>query len=958
MNSIIKDIQNSIYTGHIDGSFPSIENYQPKLIINSKEHETKVLASILSELKKCDEFFFSVAFVTNSGVATLIDILKELEAKDIRGKIIVSQYQNFTEPRALERLTSLKNLDIRIICEGNFHAKGYIFHNKDAYSLIIGSSNLTANALCLNQEWNLKVSSSNQGSLILDTLKEFNRLFESATIVDSAWISEYEKIYREQSFISKHTATELEDSLICRISPNKMQISALQALDTLRSEGRNKALLISATGTGKTYLSAFDVKKVEPKRFLFVVHRENIARTAMKTFQKVFGKSKKMGLLTGNVKDFDAEYLFSTMQTLSKSDTLERFEPRYFNYIVIDEVHRTGASSYQKILSHFSPDFLLGMSATPERTDGFDIFKAFDYNIAYEIRLHTALEENMLVPFHYYGVSDITIDGELLDDNSNFNDLIHNERVERVIQHSQFYGCDRGRVKGLIFCSRREEAKQISAELNKKGLHTLFLDGNSNESKREESILKLESDDPDDYLDYILTVDIFNEGIDIPSLNQIIMLRPTQSAIVFVQQLGRGLRKAENKEYLTVIDFIGNYSNNYLVPTALYGDNSYNKDTLRKVISSGSNLIPGASTVNFDQISKQRIYESIDTARINSYNLLKEDYNLLRYKLGRIPTMMDFVNHGSRDPFAYVEKEGSLYAFVAKQEKNPKLSVAQMKRLSFFSKEVCDGIRLEEVIILKSLMARDNITVDELIEDLRSYGIATNEESIESAIKYLNGVFHQNQETKKYNSASYIIVNDRIITKTPVFCDLLQSPTVTENLQDSIEFAIHSFTTSYNPKQYFDGFSLYHKYSRKDVCRLLNWPKDEHSTMYGYRIKYNTCPIFVTYNKSDDITESTNYEDYFLDNQHFHWMTRNRVKLDSTEVQKIREHEDTGMRICLFVKKSDAESSDFYYMGDVTPYEYNQLTIKNDQGAVLPIVNINYKMKCPVADNIYNYLEG
>ena len=498
---------------------------------------------------------------------------------------------------------------------------------------------------------------------------------------------------------------------------------------------------------------------------------------------------------------------------------------------------------HTKKSSRIFPDFLLGMSATPERTDGFDIFKAFDCNIAYEIRLHTALEENMLVPFHYYGISDITIDGEPLDDSATFNNLICDERIERVIQHSTFYGCDRGRVKGLIFCSRRDEAKTLSAELNNRGLHTLSLDGDSSESKREESILRLESDDPDDYLDYIVTVDIFNEGIDIPSLNQIIMLRPTQSAIIFVQQLGRGLRKAENKEYLTVIDFIGNYSNNYLVPTALYGDNSYNKDTLRKLISSGSNLIPGASTVNFDQISKQRIYESIDTATVNSYKLLKDDYRLLRYKLGRIPTMMDFVNHGSRDPFAYVEKDGSLYAFVTKQENNPILSVAQMKRLSFFSKEVCDGKRLEEVIILKSLILQDKVTVDELIENLQSYGIATNEESIGSAIDYLNGKFHVIQETRKYDLTPYIILQDRLLSKTPEFYDLLKSPTFIENLQDSIEFATHSFTASYDPKHYFDGFSLYHKYSRKDVCRLLNWSKDEHATMYGYR----SDPILAQY---------------------------------------------------------------------------------------------------------------
>ncbi len=960
MNNIdlIPELQKSLITGCIDCSAQSLEEYQPKLLLNSPE--SKVLSNIITELKKCDEFFFSVAFVTNSGVAVLIETLKELEKKGVRGKIIVSEYQYFTEPRALQRLLGLKNLDLRIISEEqHLHSKGYILRNDETFSLIVGSSNLTQDALCKNQEWNIKVTTSSHGSLIVDTFEEFNRLYKCATPVTQEWLDTYKEIYEKQHEIKRRFVDEFEEDSITPVRPiipNKMQSSALDSLKLLRSEGHRKALLISATGTGKTYLSTFDVKIVNPRRFLFVVHRENIARTVMKSFKKIFGESKKMGILTGSEKDFGAEYIFSTIQTLSKPEILKKFSPDYFEYIVIDEVHRSGAKSYRTILEYFNPKFLLGMTATPERTDGYDIFKAFNYNIAYEIRLHTALEEDMLSPFHYYGVTDISVDGKLLDDYTEFNSLVSNERVERIIENSKFYGCDRGRIKGLIFCSLVEEAKELSEKLNLKGYQTIALSGENDEKEREDCIERLESTVREDYLDYILTVDIFNEGVDIPSVNQIIMLRPTQSAIVFVQQLGRGLRKAEDKDFLTVIDFIGNYSNNYLVPIALYGDSSYNKDTLRKLISTGSNLIPGASTVNFDQVAKQRIYEAIDTARVNSYKELKDDYLLLKYKLGRIPSMMDFVEHGSRDPMMYVEKDGSFYAFIDNQENIGALSPLQLRRLSFFAKEVCDGKRLEEVLLLKLLIEKVQVSLAEFTRILgEEYQIESH--SINSAIDYLNGEFHQLSDCEKYSSTKYVKLSDEgILSKTKELDELLASPTFYSYLLDSINFAIHRFTNSFDPKHYFKGFSLYRKYSRKDVCRILNWSKDEHSTVYGYKIKSNTCPIFVTYSKRKDILASIKYQDYFLSNRNFHWMTRHNRTVDSQDVLRIQRHKETGLRICLFVKKSDAESDDFYYISDLTPYEYNSQTIKDDSGANLPIVNINYEINTPVAENIYNYL--
>ena len=301
---------------------------------------------------------------------------------------------------------------------------------------------------------------------------------------------------------------------------------------------------------------------------------------------------------------------------------------------------------------------------------------------------------------------------------SDFRYLVSSERVERIIENANFYGSDNGITRGLIFCSRKDEALELSVLFNTKGFKTIALTGDSNEEERARSIEKLESDNLSEKLDYIFTVDIFNEGIDIPKINQIIMLRPTESVIIFIQQLGRGLRKVDGKGYLTVIDFIGNYENNYLIPIALYGDTSYNKDSLRKLITEGSRMIPGASSINFDEITKERIFQSIDSANMQLFKDLEKDYNLLKFKLGRIPMMMDFIEHGSRDPFLFVDYSKSFYNFFVKVEKTEKseLTIKQLNLLELFSKEINNSKRLEESLIIKFLIESGKLSVNELKE--------------------------------------------------------------------------------------------------------------------------------------------------------------------------------------------------------------------------------------------------
>ena len=957
---------NNIKAGFIENSTETSGEFIPRLLTNEKSEGIKVLSSIIAELNSCEEFWFSVAFLTNSGLQSLINTFQDLKNNQVKGKILVSQYLNFTQPEALKRLLKFENIELRINTNDNFHSKGYLFKKGDYYDLIVGSSNLTATALSTNKELNLKVSAKKESYIIQKAIEEFTADFEGSSPVNLDFISRYQKEYESSK---KFQADYLFEQILINpspdssVSPNLMQVDALANLKKLRLEGKNKALLISATGTGKTYLSAFDVKQFNPQRLLFIVHRANIAKAAMETFKKVFGFQKEMGFYSGARRELDKDFIFSTIQTISKDSHLSNFDPSHFDYIIIDESHHAPADSYQNIFNHFKPKFLLGMTATPERMDGLSIFSLYDHNIAYEIRLQAALETDLLSPFHYFGVTDLTIDGLEVDKMTKFNLLTSKERVDRIIEKSQFYSCDDGNIRGLVFCSRQEVAYELSRQFNIRGIKSVVLLGKSSEEQRSDAIDALESDDVTEKIDYIFTVDIFNEGIDIPRVNQVIMLRPTKSAIIFVQQLGRGLRKSKGKEYLTVIDFIGNYSNNFLIPIALFGDTSYNKDNLRKLIAGGSNQIPGTSTINFDIISKEKIYASIDQSNFSQKKDLTKDYDLLKYKLGRIPMMMDFVEHGSRDPFLYVSYAGtySYFQFISQIESTltNKLDDSQLTILNLISNEINNGKRVEESELLRYLIEFGNINYEEFKNLIfKKYGYQPTEKTIESTLSNINLYFiNRRNKVPGLGLKEIIDCQNRVISISEFFKALLLNPIFKQFLLDNIEYGIHSFSKSFNLAKFKDGFLLFQKYSRKDVCRILNWKKNEESTVYGYRIKNNTCPIFVTYKKDDNIASATKYEDEFINSSHLQWFSKRSRYLISDDVSAIKNHNNI-LRLALFIKKSNNEGNDFYYMGDVKPIEdsFEQAFILDDHGKNVGVVKVILRLDYPVEDSLYSYL--
>lgn len=965
---IPQEFQQSLLKGYVSNNYDSRLDLLPEFLINDKRKNQKVLTTILHELKACDEFWFSVAFLTTSGLATLISSLELLSQRKVKGKIVVSNYLNFTQPLALERLlNNFPEIDLRVVEEGNYHAKGYLFRKADTYNMIIGSSNLTSSALTINKEWNLKISARRNSYLMQKALSEFDVEYQNATPITRQWIYSYSKVYEGIRNLSRELMPSKVTERV-RISPNSMQTEALKNLAELRENGATKALLISATGTGKTYLSAFDVASLRPKKCLFLVHRRTIAEKALNSFKEVLGDNYTYGLYSGNIRESDSNFLFSTIQTMSRENHLEQFDRDSFDYIIIDETHRAGAETYSKVIDYFTPKFLLGMTATPERTDGLDIFSLFDHNIAYEIRLHRAMEEEMLSEFHYYGVQDITVDGKIIDDNSEFRFLEADERINHIITTSKRYGTDNGVIRGLVFCSRKEECKALSDAFNSRGYRSVALTGDNSENERKEAIELIESDG-ESRLDYIFTVDIFNEGIDIPKINQILMLRPTNSAIIFIQQLGRGLRKSKDKKYLTVIDFIGNYQNNYLVPIALYGDKSYNKDTLRKIISEGSLLIPGASTINFDAVTKAKIYKSIDAANMQIKRDLIKDYDLLKFKLGRQPMMMDFIEHGSRDPFHYVSySSSSFFEFAAKNE--PELlsliTGDDLLLLKYFSKEINNAKRVAESIVLLQLIEFNETSFDQVNSELESrFGYTLDIETFESVINNLKLNFVTENHDKKLKTVAEIYgfnvveLKNNVVNLGNHLSKALTNEVFRNYLLDNTNYSIYKYSDGYDKVDYNEGFIKYRKYSRKDVFRVLNWDKQplaQNVGGYMFHPDDKNCPIFVNYHKEEDISDTTKYEDGFIDMSTIIYMSKSKRKLTSPDVVRFQEATTRGIRLPLFIKKENAEGDDFYYMGEVTPKPdtFTETTIGEEKP--VSIVKMTFHLDQAVEPNMFRYI--
>lgn len=910
---------------------PEYDDILPDYLINNKlvtnSDKGNLLDELKSSLKECERFIFCVAFINYSGLQLLLDSLKGLEDKGVQGQILTSTYLNFTQPKALARIKEFSNIKQKIFVadkEKGFHAKAYIFENELDYKIIIGSSNITQRALKSNVEWNVRFISKKDDAFVATILEEYIELWDKTTIVDDTFLESYDRFIKEISKVEKRKTIEFKDFEL--IKPNFMQQRALENLNKLRSSGENKALVIAATGTGKTYMSAFDVLSYNPQKALFLVHREEILHSAEKTFKRlVKNKKKTTGLLTGTSKEYGAEFLFSTVQSMNLN--LDKFKPEEFDYIIIDEAHHSSSQSYKVVMDYFKPKFILGMTATPERCDDGNIFDIYDNNVALELRLREALELDLVIPFHYFGITDIEgvdLRDVSTDDISELTKRLKvNERVDFIIDKMNFYGYEGDKCKCIGFCVSKEHARYMSEEFNKRGIKSISLTSDNSPEERIKYINELEADDEE--LSVIFTVDIFNEGVDIPSINLVLMLRPTGSPIIFIQQLGRGLRKASEKSFLTVLDFIGNHNKAFLIAIALNGSRYYDKDSLKVAVATQFANIPGCTNIQMDRIAQERILEQLTVENFNSMKYLREEYNeFKKMNSGRVPYyLMDYEKYdGAPDPLKFLNKESTYLGFVANVEKDDRLKLLLTKEdFKKMLREISGKLpvkRVYEFCIIKYLLKRETIDIYEARAEILKYIDEVDDNSIVHALHNLNKDYYDSSQ--KNSGFESFELKDNVLSTTWNFKKLLQDRECRAYIEDVVNYGLIRYRKEFGNGYYgVPFFKLYEQYQMADPALLSNYTKT-HSSFRGSGLLTNGKDyfLFIDLHKEENIKESINYKDKFNDQSYFQWQTQNSTSTESERGKNIIYNKARGINLHIFIRKYkeiDGVTQQYIYIG-------------------------------------------
>lgn len=963
----------------------------PRFVRNSREEAVSVLSAINRNLEECEEFLFSVAFVNAQGLLKLKLKIGEAVARGAKGRILTSDYLGFTEPRALRDILMMDGVDGRLYRTGGgkpgFHTKGYLFRMRTKagtpyWKAIVGSSNITESALIENNEWNSEMVSQEEGEALRDILRDFERLWGLGEPLEEALPSyekEWEEAHKEREYSEEEGLSALD------FHPNDLQRTFLRRLEDVIGKGFSKGLLIAATGTGKTFASAYavrELKGIRVRRLLYISHRERILRQAMEAYRRLM-PGRRQAFYGGSEKG-DAEgadFVFATFDTIRKEEHLARFRKDEFDMVVIDEVHRVGENHYQDIIGHFEPSFLLGMSATPDRSDGYDLYGLFDNDIILEIRLPDALEEKMLVPFSYFGIGKITIDGRERDF-EDFSALEPEEMARQIVEKSRYFGYSGDRLRALVFVSGRgserkgaRKVEEVALALRKLGIRAEGITAATPLRERNARIERLDGPEGAEALDMLVALDVLNEGVDIPNVNQIIMARPTDSPIVFLQQLGRGLRLARGKEYVVVLDFIGNYEKgNYLIPASFTRKMEGHCSLLTMMENP---FLPGVSTIQFDKVARERVMRSIAKSKLLGNRRLEEAWEDLSRRIQgkgkdapRVPSLKDFEVLSPYSARFFLDRTGGFrhdnyqeFLHRIRPEDFPSLPPRENGLLSYLCPLIGNGMRAFEPLLLKLLLQGPEGgiplrggTFEETL--LREWEEVVPSQADGYLRTFFGGGFRGGRKIEGLSQFGKFEAG--IAELSPWVLDSYQSsPWFRKQMDWLIEIAFHYRKSRFGAKREGPwGFVPYEQYRRFDVTRLLFAEKDYTNTFYGYQVleRERATPIFVTYQKDVKEEESIAYQDKLLDPSHFLWVSRNNLTLESPEIRKlIRLHEEGG-RIPLFLtRKRDEDGGAFLYLGEARiDQEEGPREAKMRGGQ--DVVEFPLILQHPVRKDIYDYL--
>ena len=871
--------------------------------------EITFLDTIRDCLRKCSSFCFSVSFIKKAGLVLLHKDIEAALARGCTGRLITSTYQNFTDIESLRIFRLLMDQYPLFLCHLDFdsfhdaqystlgyHSKGYIFSFPDGHTeIIVGSSNITRYALLKNIEWDLHISSLPDEKVYLDAMKEFDTRWDNTPLLDRDLIHSYETrlMYSIERWDMDY------DLIRAKVKPNYMQRAALKELNRYRVMGITRAISICSAGSGKTYLAAFDALNFAPKRLLYIVHEASILKKALETFQSVFGPDIYCGLYTGQSKELDADFLFATNVLMARD--LELFSPDAFEYIVIDECHHAVADSYKKIIEYFKPEFLLGLTATPERMDNQDVLSLFDGNVPFELRLRDAIINDLIVPFHYYGIRDQMIDYGLPKSQerkmlAQIADTEHCAFIHDEIEKRR----PEGKLKALVFCRNITHARQMSEALGEY-YKTAYLTGKNSVGERIRAYNDLQNDSSE--LEVLCSVDILNEGVDIPGINMVVFLRPTESSTIFIQQLGRGLRKFENKPYVTVLDFIGNsYKRSVQIALALGGlakNLVLEKRLMMAMVRDDFKAIglqDYGVEIHIDDLSKEEIIDYLEQENFNSLAYMKQDYqNFKKYISAQFyPSHTDYLyNDCAPDLLRFMSikisgrKTGCYYNFLKgiEEENLPDFTDPQVALLKYAS-SLLPLVRPYEFIILRAL-AEGQTERAQFVETCSAEIENFSEDALDHALHFLCEDKQLIQHVDEYVLAAEMDDQFR------------------EHLEDLLEYGLTRYRSEYNNET---DFLLWQSYSMDAVQRKLL--KNPGYTQLGTYVYGKEVVIFASLKKDASVEERLQYKDKFLTDTLFQWECENNIRPD-----KLRGLNESDFAY-VFVRKVSEEH------GIVLPFTY------------------------------------
>ena len=863
--------------------------------------ETTFLATIQVNLRSCRSFAFSVSFIKKAGLVLLANDIKSALERGAKGKLITSTYQNFTDVESLnfflKLALSFENFECHLDDEcfydernystKGFHTKGYLFEFDDRCELVVGSSNITRYALLKNIEWDLVIDCYKTDGAYQSACIEFCELWEKTLELTQERIN----LYAEKINFAIERWDMDYDLAEQNIKPNYMQRKALKELNRNRAIGVNKALIVSATGSGKTYLAAFDALNFAPNRLLYVVHEGSILRKSLETFQEVFGSLKTCGMYSGEAKELEADFIFTTNVSMCRS--LALFDKKKFDYIIIDECHHAVADTYRQIIDYFEPEFLLGLTATENRMDNKDVVEIFGNNIPYELRLRDAIINDLIVPFHYYGIRDELVNYGLSDSEERrlIAQISNEDNCNFIYQQIESHRPQGQKLKALAFCRNIQHARMMAENLSEY-YHTAFLSGKNKTGERIRAYNDLQSDNKE--LEILFAVDILNEGVDIPGVNMVLFLRPTESSTIFIQQLGRGLRKFPNKSFVTILDFIGNsYKRSVHIALAL-GSLSKGYILEKKLLKAmlrndfrALGLEEYGVQINIDDLSKEEILQHIENENFNRIQYLKKDYqNFKSYlKTPTFPKHMDYVNSDYAPnllKFMKIKignkKTSSYYGFLKGIDEDvPLFTEEQIVAINYIS-SLLPLVRRHEYLIVKHLF--EGITSEyKLRELLANEIVGYTEEQFEHALRFMveGGTVVQSDGQVKFSC--------------------IVDPEFEEYVTDLLEYGLSQYDVRYKNEE---DFLLYQDY-RQDQALLKILENPKHNQLGTY-YKNGNMYIFAGLKKDDSVQEHLNYKDKFLDSETFQWESIARISEKEENLQK------ESKTAYVFIRKVESEN--------------------------------------------------